>query len=202
MNDFLLLGLAVASGLSVRVVHLRARVVTARNTARALRRSLVAFELRLPRTATVSEVGRWVGRCGRCAGAAGWSILPRWPPVVETPPTADGVRRVLLVPSRLRADTSHRGARWCPAQPWTSYPLPHHHDTHTYNAAGEARLKALVICWRSAARRTRPGMFSSALQRWSGEVVRVQWVVTGARAAPLGHLTIHSGQRPTEVVAL
>ncbi|MGH8473184.1 MAG: hypothetical protein ACREVJ_12170, partial [Gammaproteobacteria bacterium] len=106
MNEFLLLGLAAVCGLAgVALFAFGARVLVHEAQVDLWRRSLTAFELRLPRTATVVEVGRWVGTLRAMVRARRWwSVLPRWPLVIETSATRAGVRRVLLVPSRLRAE--------------------------------------------------------------------------------------------------
>jgi hypothetical protein len=73
MSDVLLLGRAVLSGLvGVALCVFGARVlVHGAHTAR-WRRSLTAFELRLPRTATVEEVGRWMGTLRAMVRARRW----------------------------------------------------------------------------------------------------------------------------------
>ena len=186
VSDLLWLGLAAVLGLAgVGLFGFGARVVIHEWNVSRWRRSLVAFELRLPRTATVDEVGRWVGTLRAMVPARRWwSPLPRRPLVVETTATRDGIRRVVLVPSRLRTEVvATMGALLSGARPDE---LPDYLTTttrHTYQAAGEARLKGfgdLLAVGR--AEDTSRHVLAALQPLEDGEVVRVQWVITGARA--------------------
>lgn len=149
------------------------------------RRSLTAFELRLPRTVTVAEVGRWVGTVRAMVRARRWwSVLPRWPLVVETSATRAGVRRVLLIPSRLRTEVISTlaaivpGARLDELATYLTEEQP-----VRYQAAGEARLRGggdLLALGRGED--TSRHVLAALQPLEAGEVVRVQWVITGAKA--------------------
>jgi hypothetical protein len=186
MNDFLLLGLGVLSGLSGMALFVfGARVILHEMQTARWRRSLTAFELRLPRTATVAEVGRWVGTVRAMVRARRWwSILPRWPLVVETSATRAGVRRALLVPSRLRTEVISTLGAMVPGARLDE--LPDYltgSERVKYQAAGEARLRGgghlLAV---SRAEDTSRHTLAALQPLQTGEVVRVQWLITGARA--------------------
>jgi hypothetical protein len=186
MNDLLWLGLAVVSGLAgVGLFAFGAWVLIHEVQVAHWRRSLVAFEVRLPRTATVAEISRWVGSVRAMVRARRWwSILPRWPVVIETSATRAGVRRVLLVPSRLRSEVISTVAALVPGARLVD--LPDYLTTGErvrYQAAAEARLRGggdLLALGRAEDTSRRVLAVLQPLE--SGEVVRVQWVITGARA--------------------
>jgi hypothetical protein len=186
LSDLLWLGLAAVAGLAgVAVFAFGARIVVHEWNVARWRRSLVAFELRLPRTATVAEVARWVGTLRAMVPARRWwSPLPRRPLVVETTATRDGIRRVLLVPSRLATEVvATLGALLSGARPDE---LPDYLTTatrHRYQAAGEARVKGFGDLLAVGRAEDTSRYVLAALQPLeAGEVARVQWVVTGARA--------------------
>jgi hypothetical protein len=186
LSDFAWLALAAVAALAgVAVFGFGARVVLHEFHVSRWRRSLVAFELRLPRTATVGEVARWVGTLrAMVAARRWWSPLPRCPLVVETTATREGIRRVLLVPARLRTEVvATLGAVISGARPDE---LPDYLTTttrHTYQAAGEARLKGFGDLLAVGRAEDASRHVLAALQPLeAGEVVRVQWVITGARA--------------------
>lgn len=120
------------------------------------RRSLRAFELHLPRTASVEEVSRWVGTLRAILRARRWwSVLPRWPVGVETTATRGGVSRVVLVPSRLCADVQATLLAVLPGARLEelSYYLTDSGRVR-YQVAAEARLKGSGNCWGWTGRRT------------------------------------------------
>jgi len=186
MSDVLLLGRAVLSGLvGVALCVFGARVLVHEVHTARWRRSLTAFELRLPRTATVEEVGRWVGTLRAMVRARRWwSILPRWPLVVETSATRAGVRRVLLVPSRLCTEVVSTLAAIVPGarlDELGGYLTTCERQRH--QAAAEARLKGggdLLALGR--AEDTSRHVLAGLQPLEAGEVVRVQWLITGAKA--------------------
>lgn len=186
MNDVLWLVLAVASGLTGAALFIfGARVVLHEVQVARWRRSLTAFELRLPRTATVAEVGRWVGTLRALVRARRWwSILPRCPLVVETTATRAGVRRVLLVPSRLRADTiSTLGALIPGARLDELGDYLTTGERQRYQAAGEARLRGVGdLLALGRAEDTSRHVLAALQPLEARETVRVQWIVTGAKA--------------------
>jgi hypothetical protein len=186
VNDLLWLGLAVVSGVAgVGLFGFGARVVLHELQAAHWRRSLVAFELRLPRTATVAEVARWVGTLRAMVRARRWwSILPRWPLVVETSATREGVRRVVLIPSRLRSEVISTLGALVPGARLDE--LPGYLTTaerHRYQVAGEMRLRGFgdLLALGRADDASRHVL--AALQPLeTREMVRVQWIITGAKA--------------------
>lgn len=184
--DLAWLGFAVLLGLAgVALMVFGARVLLHEAQTAHWRASLVAFELCLPRVATVGEVSRWVGSVRAMVRARRWwSILPRWPLVVETSATRAGVRRVLLVPARLRSEVISTLAAGIPGARLID--LPDYLTTGErvrYQAAGEARLRGggdLLALGR--AEDTSRHVLAVLQPLEAGEVVRVQWLITGARA--------------------
>ncbi|MGH3803065.1 MAG: type IV secretory system conjugative DNA transfer family protein, partial [Pseudonocardiaceae bacterium] len=113
-----------------------------------------------------------------------WSMLPRWPVVVETSATRAGVRRVLLVPSRLRTEVISTLAAVVPGARLDE--LPDYLTTgkrKRYQAAGEARLRAFGdLLALGRAEDTSRHVLAALQPLETGEVVRVQWLITGAKA--------------------
>jgi Type IV secretion-system coupling protein DNA-binding domain len=186
MSEVLWLAVAVVAGLAgaALFVFTVGMLIHQLQTAR-WRASLVAFEVRLPRTATVMEVGRWVGSVRAMVRARRWwSILPRWPLVVETSATRAGVRRVLLVPARLHSEVISTLGALVPGARLVD--LPDYLTTGervAYQAAGEARLRGggdLLALGRAEDTSRRVLAVLQPLE--AGEVVRVQWLITGAKA--------------------
>jgi len=186
MSDLLWLGLAAASGLAgVALFVCGVRVVVHEVQMVWWRRSLVAFELRLSRTASVGEVSRWVGTVRAMVRARRWwSMLPRCPLVVETTATREGIRRVLLVPSRLRTGVVSTLAAVIPGARLDELPAYlTGRERVRYQVAGEARLRGGgdLLAVRRAEDTSRHVL--AALQPLNaGEIVRVQWLLTGAKA--------------------
>jgi hypothetical protein len=186
LSDVLWSVVAVASGLAgVALFVFGARVLLHEWQQARWRASLTAFELRVSCTATVDEVSRWVGSVRSITRARRWwSILPRWPVVVETTATRAGVKRVLLVPSRLATEVIAVTAALVPTARLVD--LPHYLSEQRpvrYQVAAEARLRGggdLMAV--SRAEDTSRHLLASLQPLESGEVVRVQWLITGARA--------------------
>jgi hypothetical protein len=186
LTDLAWCGFAVLLGLAgLALMVFGARVLIHEAHMARWRQSLTAFELRLPRTTTVGEVSRWVGTLRAMVRARRWwSILPRWPLVVETSATRAGVRRVLLVPSRLRTEMISTLAALVPGARLDELPgYLTGAKRERYQAAGEARLCGggdLLALGR--AEDTSRHVLAALQPLEAGEVVRVQWVITGARA--------------------
>lgn len=186
MSDLLWLGLAMVSGLAGLALFVFAsRVLVHEMQVARWRRSLQALELRLPRTATVGEVGRWVGTVRAMVRARRWwSMLPRWPLVVETTATQAGVRRVLLVPARLRSEVISTLSALVPGARLDE--LPDYLTTTERvrcQAAGEARLRGFGDLLALGRAEDASRHVLAALQPLeTGEIVWVQWLITGARA--------------------
>lgn len=100
------LGLAIVCGLcGVFFTAVGVRILTHEVQARAWRRSLVALQVRLPRSATAGEIARWLGAVRTLVPQRrGWSLLPDAPVGVETTATAGGIRHIVVVAERLRTD--------------------------------------------------------------------------------------------------
>ncbi|MGQ0715724.1 MAG: hypothetical protein ACT4NP_00180 [Pseudonocardiales bacterium] len=186
MSDLLWLVLAVGCALAgVGLVVFGARVVLHEMQVARWRRSLSAFELRISRTVTVDEVARWVGSVrAMTPPRRWWSVLPRCPVVVETVATRAGVKRVLLVPSRLVAEVVAVTAALLPTArlvDLSTYLAPS--ARVRFQVAAEVRLRGggdLLALGR--AEDTNRHMLASLQPLEAGESVRVQWLVTAARA--------------------
>jgi hypothetical protein len=149
------------------------------------RRGLVAFEVRLPRTVTAAEVARWIGATRSIMRAhRWWSLFSQWPLCVEVTGTADGIRRVLLVPERLRGDVL---ATLSAVMPSTRLEQLDGYVTQRparrWRVAVEARVRggeALLAVDR--ADDTSRHLLAALQPLEPGESVRVQWIITAARA--------------------
>src|SRR5918997_6546538 len=105
VRDVLLLAMAVTAGLAgLSSAAVGLRVLVHEFHAVWWRHSLTAYELRIPRTATVTDVARWVGTLRSILRARRWwSLLPRAPVGVETTATRHGITHVLILPRRFHA---------------------------------------------------------------------------------------------------
>lgn len=61
-------------------------------------RSLVRYELRLPRDLTVAEVAGWLGQLSAITVPSRWSLLPLMPIGLEIQATTQGITHFVLVP--------------------------------------------------------------------------------------------------------
>jgi hypothetical protein len=145
--------------------------------------SLTAFELRLPHTATVDEVSRWIGTLRAILRARPWwSLLPRWPICLETTATDHGIRQVLVVPRRLHAETRSAlaavlpGARLSELAGYLATEQP-----IRFRFAGEAGLKSTgELLAVDRGEDTSRHLLAALQPLESGELVRVQWLLAGA----------------------
>jgi energy-coupling factor transporter ATP-binding protein EcfA2 len=185
MRDVAVLMLAMGAGLAGLVlVAFGVRVLVHEVQMAAWRRSLVALELRVPRTATVKDVARWVGTArAMVRSRRWWSLLPRWPLVMETTATKAGVRWVLLVPDRLRAQVISTVAATVPGARLEERPEYLSEAMPRFQAAAEVRLRGGGFLLATGRAEDTSRHVLAALQPLEdGEVVRVQWLFTGAKA--------------------
>jgi hypothetical protein len=149
------------------------------------RRSLVAFEVRLPRTVTTVEVARWIGATRSIMRThRWWSLFSQWPLCVEVIATADGIRRVLLVPDRLRGDVLATLSAVMPStrlEQLDGYVTQR--PTRRLRVAVEAKVRGSETLLAMERADDTSGHLLAALQPLEpGESVRLQWIITAARA--------------------
>jgi hypothetical protein len=148
------------------------------------RRDLVALELRLPRTVTTTEIASWVSAVRSIMRARRWwSLLAVWPLCIEVTATADGIRRVLVVPQRLRGDVLATvsavlpGARLDQLEGYVTQRPP-----RRLRVAVEARVRGGgVLLGVDRADAASLHLLAALQPLEAGEWVRLQWVITGAR---------------------
>lgn len=175
------LALVVASVLAVAGV----RVAVHGLQVACWRWSLAAFELRLPRTATVDNVSRWVGTLRAILpGRRWWSPLSRWPLCLETIATRRGVRHVVVMPRRMHADVQSTLAAVLPGARLTE--LAHYLTVERptrFQSAAEAHLKSTgELLALDRAEDTSRHLLAALQPVEAGEQVRVQWLLGGALA--------------------
>ncbi|MDQ3763033.1 MAG: type IV secretion system DNA-binding domain-containing protein [Actinomycetota bacterium] len=186
MADFLWLLLAVACGLAgLALFAWGVRVLAHELHTWAWRRSLVAFELRIPRAVTAEDVARWVGLLRSLVPQRRWwSALPRSPLCVETTATHEGIRHVAVIPGwRQTAVLSTLSA----AIPGARLVKLTDYLTGCYGprlqAATEIRLRGggeLLATDRAAD--TSRHIVAALQPLQPGETIRIQWLFTGVRA--------------------
>jgi len=148
------------------------------------RRSLTPLQIRLPRSATIDDLGGWVGALRTLLpGVKRWGLAR--PVCVEISGTHHGIRHVLWVPRRLRADVlaaisaAIPGARLDDDTPASGATEP----SVRVRAAREARSTgAAEPLATNRAVETSRRVIASLQPLGSGEVVRVQWLLVGALA--------------------
>lgn len=170
------LALAVLiGGVSVFGLVLVARFVDALTW----RRSLVAFKLSLPYELTTKDVAQWLALINGATHAHQWALLPAPPVAIEIVGTAQGITHYLLVSdsmrdallSTLRAGLS--GARLEEVPDYLSRRLHLHMAAEATLTSHRRPLRAELADTASAA------LLASLQPLCSGEIVIVQWLITG-----------------------
>lgn len=155
------------------------------------RGSFKAFRLRLPVDVDTEQAGGWIGTLAGMMGSPWWwcSIprwwplgISRWPVTLELVATSRGVERVLIVPDRMVGEVLASLAAVMPGV--RADELPHYCTVRHYRwrIAKELRLTGTrqLLDIRRAADTARHVL--ACLQPLnSGEQVRVQWIIAGAR---------------------
>lgn len=186
MSEFLSLLLAVLSGASgVAVFGFGIRVLAHEVHAVAWRRSLAAFELRIPHAVDAADVARWVGLVRSLVPARHWwSLLPRAPFCLETTATNDGIRHVVIVPAGRR--TAVLSALTAAIPGARLIELPEYLTGERgpgFQAATEIRLRGgAELLGTDRADDTSRHLIASMQPLQPGEIVRLQWLMSGARA--------------------
>jgi hypothetical protein len=133
----------------------------------------------------VEHISQWVGQLAAVLRAPRWwDVFPRWPICIELIATAHGVEPLVVMPARLRKavvatlEAALPGARLDDKTP----------TTPTYRCrwikAGELRLRGTgqQLLAVDRGEETSRHVLASLQPLHSGEVVRVQWLIVGARA--------------------
>jgi hypothetical protein len=141
------------------------------------------YRLYLPRGVTAEHISQWVGQLAALLRAPRWwDVLPRWPVCIELVGSEHGVEPVMVIPARLRKavlatlQAALPGARLDEASA-----LPP--GRCRWVKAGELRLRGhqqLLAVDRGE--QTSRHVLAALQPLQSGERVRVQWLIVGARA--------------------
>jgi Type IV secretion-system coupling protein DNA-binding domain len=186
MSDVLLLLLAVVCGLAgVVLFAFGVRVVVHETNTWMWRRSLVAFELRIPHSVDTDDVARWVGLVRSLVPQRRWwSALPRSPLCVETTATGEGIRHVVIIPQWRRTAVLATVSAALPSArlvALTDYLTGDYGPR--FQAATEMRLRGggeLLATDRAGD--TSRHLIAALQPLQPGETVRIQWLFTGVRA--------------------
>ena len=155
------------------------------------RESFRAFGLRFPADVDAQQAGRWIGTLAGMMGSPWWwfSIprwwplgMPRWPITLELVATRRGVQRVLIIPEPMVTKVLDSLAAVMPGV--RAEELPDFCSTQRpgWPIGKELRLtgtRQLLDIRR--ADDTARHMLASLQPLHSGEQVRVQWIIAGAR---------------------
>lgn len=152
--------------------------------ARAWRRSLIALRLYPPVGLTPENVTAWLGALSALTHASRWWLVPYPPVVIEIVATTEGIAHYLLVPER------QRGAVLAACR--AHLPGARIEDTPEYLASRPRPV--LAAEWRLSSRRrslgvdrtqvTAAGLLASLQPLAPGELVCVQWTLTGGGTPP------------------
>lgn len=186
MNGFLSLLLALLSSVSGLVLAgFGVRVLAHELNGYRWRRALVALEIRLPHSIDAADIARWVGLVRSLLPARRWwSILPRSPLCVETTATNDGIRHVLVIPASQRTAIQATLTAAIPGARLIAIPdyLTGDYGPR-FHAATEIRLRGGGELLTTDRADDISRHVTAALQPLQpGEIVRVQWLISGARA--------------------
>ncbi len=152
------------------------------------------YRLRLPRGATVEQVGSWVAQLAAVLRAPRWwDVFPRWPVGVELVATAGGIERLIVMPARLRKAVVASLTAALPGARLDTPPDPPPRRSFPRVKAGEIRLRgAGQLLAIDRGEDTSRHLLAAVQPLHRGEVVRVQWLLVAARAPrpPRGDQTV------------
>lgn len=176
-----LVSVVLLNVVGVLLVAVGVRVLVGEAHAAWWRQLLTAFELRLPRTATTDDLERWVATVSTLVPRRRrWSLLPHWPICIEITANQHGIRHVVLVPGRWRTHLLSTLAAVLPGARLNTLPS---NDTRgpRLRCAVQLRLRGAVEPLATERATDTSRHLLAALQPLdAGEVVRVQWLLTGA----------------------
>lgn len=167
------------------------------------------YRLRLPRGATVEHINGWMAQLAAVVRTPRWwDLWPRWPIGIELVATGQGIERLVVFPARFHAAVVATLAAALPGA--RLYPPPSHRvwRYRWWVKAGEMRLRGVHRLLAIDRSQVASRHLLAALQPLhSGELVRIQWLLVGARrprtTVPAGPdiLTDTTGQHSSDTVA-
>jgi hypothetical protein len=142
------------------------------------------YQLRLPRGATVEHVSSWMAQLAAVLRHSHWwDFWPRWPVGVELVATTHGIERLIVMPARLRKAVVATLAAALPgARLDHEIPTSAGRSCSRWIKAGEIRLRGvgqLLAVERGGD--TSRHVLAALQPRKRGDLVRVQWLIVGAR---------------------
>ncbi|MGH3937413.1 MAG: type IV secretory system conjugative DNA transfer family protein [Pseudonocardiaceae bacterium] len=155
------------------------------------RGSLTAFSVWLPVEVDAEQAGRWIGTLAAMTGSPWWWLsiarwwplgMPRWPIILELVATSQGVQRIVIIPSSMVGEVLASLAAVMPGV--RADPLPGYwaHRWPQWRIAKELRLTGTrQLLDTRRAEDTARHVLASVQPLNSGELVRVQWIIAGAR---------------------
>lgn len=142
------------------------------------------WRLQLPREITVEHIAQWTGQLAAVLRSPRWwDVLPRWPIGIELVATEHGTEHLIIMPARFHAAVVASLEAALPGARLEESPPPSTPDAYRWRKAGEIRLRGPhhLLAVERAGEANRHIL--AALQPLQvGEVVRVQWLLVGARA--------------------
>jgi Type IV secretion-system coupling protein DNA-binding domain len=162
------------------------------------------YRLRLPRGATVEHVDSWVAQLAAVLRAPRWwDFFPRWPIGVELIATEQGIERLIVIPARLRnAVTATLAAALPGARLEEKTPTMAVRSCSRWIKAGEIRLRGVgQLLAVERGEDTSRHVLATLQPREPGELVRVQWLIVGARAPHPSRENPPTTMYPSPVIA-
>jgi hypothetical protein len=140
------------------------------------------YRLRLPREVTIEHISSWVGQLAAVLRTARWwDFFPRWPISIELVTTEHGIERLIVAPGRLSPAITATLAAALPGARLEHLTVPLHPPCR-WVKAGENRLRGThQLLAVDRAHDTSRHLLATLQPLRPGEVVRVQWLLVGAR---------------------
>jgi type IV secretion system coupling TraD/TrwB family protein len=157
------------------------------------------YWLRLQRGTTAEHIGQWIAQLVAVLRVPRWwDLAPRWPVGIELIATEHGVERLVVIPAGMRARVAASLAAALPGARLEDSAQPVHAACRWVNA-GEIRLhgqQPVLAVDRSED--TSRHVLASLQPLRSGEVIRVQWLLVGARIPRAVQHPDHGGREDRE----
>lgn len=146
-------------------------------------RTLRVYRLRLPRGTTAEHIGDWMGQLAAVVRVPQWwDIAPRWPVSVELVATHQGVERLVMMPARMYAGVVASLAAALPGARLEAHGSQPARDSRPRRVrAGEVRLRGKRLLAVDRIEDTSRHVLACLQPVQPGELVRVQWLLVGAR---------------------
>lgn len=155
------------------------------------RESCRAYGVRFPPDVDAEQAGRWIGTLAGMMHSPWWWLsiprwwplgLPRWPIIVELAATAGGVQRVLLIPEWMTGEVLGSLAAVMPGVRAEELPGYLEGRSCRWRIARELRLTGTrQLLDHRRAEDTARHVLASLQPLNTGERIRVQWIIAGAR---------------------